>query len=348
MESANFHLHQQQEHHHLVDSSFSWSQNPILNNGTNNIISSRTFETSMGYPIENFVSHELQCLSRIKDEFSVAESYPKFLELLNTEDIHSHPYSSYLKNNDHQQISYSNGTLNQIFPTISIPSLNQCTTTTSSSSSAISSSSFDMNCLPPLNLFGSPRFDGNFNYHASLNARNHGAISYGFDRMHQTIRSPSVCPSKVTSVSTTGRTDQSSKRPATKHVDSKKTTQPKKSKFEPRSSSAPFQIRKEKLGDKIAAIQQLVSPFGKTDTASVLMEAIGYIKFLQTQVETLSVPYMKSTNKIIGGISSEGGQMEDGNTEAKRDLRSRGLCLMPLSCLSYVTDGGTEAGTLIN
>lgn len=32
--------------------------------------------------------------------------------------------------------------------------------------------------------------------------------------------------------------------------------------------------------------------------------------------------------------------MEDGNEEAKRDLRSRGLCLVPLSCLSYVTDGG--------
>ncbi|KAI3777456.1 hypothetical protein L1987_47256 [Smallanthus sonchifolius] len=331
MESANFHLHHQEEHH-LVDSSFSWSQNPILN-GTNNIISSRNFDTGMGYPIENFVSHELQCLERIKDEFSVAESYPKFLELLNcsptsnTEDLNLHPYSSYLKNNDHQQISYSNGTLSQIFPTINIPRLNQCTTT-SSSSSTISSSSFDMNCLPALNLFGSPRFDGNFNYHASLTTHNRGATSYGFDRTHQPIRRPSVCPSKITSVSTTRRTAQSSKRPASKYVDAKESTQsvpPKKSKLEPRSSSAPFQIRKEKLGDKIAAIQQLVAPFGKTDTASVLMEAIGYIKFLQTQVETLSVPYMKSTNKIIGGISSERGQIEDGNTEAKRALQSRGF-----------------------
>ncbi|KAK6131232.1 hypothetical protein DH2020_035022 [Rehmannia glutinosa] len=59
-------------------------------------------------------------------------------------------------------------------------------------------------------------------------------------------------------------------------------------------------VRKEKLGDRIAALQQLVAPFGKTDTASVLMEAIGYIKFLQNQVETLSVPYMKaSRNKYL-------------------------------------------------
>ncbi|XP_022016434.1 transcription factor bHLH110 isoform X1 [Helianthus annuus] len=404
MESANFHLHQQEDHH-LVTSSFSWSQNPILN-GTNNIINLRTLDAStnssvqdfrfpynsMGYPIENIVSHELQCRSRIKDEFSVAESYPKFLELLNgsptsnsedvhlqpysvaesyskiiellkdspmsnTEDIHLHPYSTYLKNNDHQQISYSNngsrGTLSQIFPTISVPSLNQCTTTTSSSSSsstssssAVSSTSFDMNCLPPLNLFGSPRFDhGNLNYDVSLNTHNHGDISYGFDRMLQPNQRPSACPNKMTRVSTTGRIDQSAKRPASKYVDAKETQSvaPKKSKLEPRSSSAPFQqVRKEKLGDKIAAIQQLVAPFGKTDTASVLMEAIGYIKFLQTQVETLSVPYMKSTTNKIDGISSERGRMEeDGDItdEVKRDLRSRGLCLVPLSCLSYVTDG---------
>eukprot|EP00268_Persea_americana_P022444 TRINITY_DN22358_c0_g1_i2.p1 TRINITY_DN22358_c0_g1~~TRINITY_DN22358_c0_g1_i2.p1 ORF type:complete len:120 (-),score=23.59 TRINITY_DN22358_c0_g1_i2:652-1011(-) len=43
--------------------------------------------------------------------------------------------------------------------------------------------------------------------------------------------------------------------------------------------------RKEKVGEKITALQQLVSPFGKTDTASVLSEAMGYIKFLQEQVQ---------------------------------------------------------------
>ncbi|CAN1835508.1 Transcription factor bHLH110 [Linum perenne] len=54
---------------------------------------------------------------------------------------------------------------------------------------------------------------------------------------------------------------------------------------QPRASCPPFKVRKEKLGDRIASLQQLVAPFGKTDTASVLMEAIGYIKFLQNQVE---------------------------------------------------------------
>lgn len=29
----------------------------------------------------------------------------------------------------------------------------------------------------------------------------------------------------------------------------------------------------------------------------------------------------------------------DGHEEGMTDLRSRGLCLVPMSCLSYVTDG---------
>ncbi|CAL4977263.1 unnamed protein product [Urochloa decumbens] len=116
----------------------------------------------------------------------------------------------------------------------------------------------------------------------------------------------------------------------------------KKPRVESRASSIvpPFKVRKEKLGDRIAALQQLVSPFGKTDTASVLMEAIGYIKFLQDQVETLSGPYLKSSrNKKPrttqrGSSNANGGQQE----ETRLDLRSRGLCLVPLSCTSYVTN----------
>ncbi|CAO2185241.1 unnamed protein product [Urochloa humidicola] len=116
----------------------------------------------------------------------------------------------------------------------------------------------------------------------------------------------------------------------------------KKPRVESRASTIvpSFKVRKEKLGDRIAALQQLVSPFGKTDTASVLMEAIGYIKFLQDQVETLSCPYLKSSrNKKPrttqqGSSNANGGEQE----ETRLDLRSRGLCLVPLSCTSYVTN----------
>ncbi|KAM6586130.1 hypothetical protein CsatB_013132 [Cannabis sativa] len=78
--------------------------------------------------------------------------------------------------------------------------------------------------------------------------------------------------------------------------------------------------RKENLGAKIVALQQLVSPYGKTDTASVLLEAMEYIQFLHEQVKVLSAPYLESTppTKIQ-------------EMEAFK-LRSRGLCLVPVSC----------------
>ncbi|XP_073106468.1 transcription factor bHLH18-like isoform X2 [Elaeis guineensis] len=76
-----------------------------------------------------------------------------------------------------------------------------------------------------------------------------------------------------------------------------------------------FQIRKEKLGDRIATLQQLVSPFGKTDTASVLLDAIEYIKCLQEQLTGYEI------KKEMGG---------------KEDLRSRGLCLAPISTICNV------------
>ncbi|XP_042383246.1 transcription factor bHLH112-like isoform X2 [Zingiber officinale] len=95
-----------------------------------------------------------------------------------------------------------------------------------------------------------------------------------------------------------------------------------------------FKVRKEKLGDRITALQQLVSPFGKTDTASVLQEAFEYIKFLHDQV--LSSPYLKSSNghstqqtKMISDMynSSKG----DEGKRVVLDLRSRGLCLVPIA-----------------
>ncbi|KAJ4974539.1 hypothetical protein NE237_007713 [Protea cynaroides] len=98
------------------------------------------------------------------------------------------------------------------------------------------------------------------------------------------------------------------------------------------TSSVKTQPPKVKLGDRITALQQIVSPFGKTDTASVLWEAIGYIKFLQEQVQLLSNPYMKSNaNKDPWGSLE---RKDKG--EPKLDLKSRGLCLVPISCTPQV------------
>ncbi|KAL5993467.1 hypothetical protein ACLOJK_014392 [Asimina triloba] len=68
---------------------------------------------------------------------------------------------------------------------------------------------------------------------------------------------------------------------------------PKRSRSESVAPFTTFKVRKEKLGDRINALQQLVSPFGKTDTASVLFDAIEYIKLLHDQVTVLSNPYMR-------------------------------------------------------
>ncbi|CAN4102803.1 unnamed protein product [Withania somnifera] len=97
-----------------------------------------------------------------------------------------------------------------------------------------------------------------------------------------------------------------------------------------------FKVRKEKMGDRITALQQLVSPFGKTDTASVLSEAIEYIKFLHEQVNVLSTPYMKSGASMQNQQSTtdKSNVNEEGG---KQDLRSRGLCLVPVSSTFPVT-----------
>lgn len=115
----------------------------------------------------------------------------------------------------------------------------------------------------------------------------------------------------------------------------------KRPRLENSNSTLPtFKVRKEKLGDRITALQQLVSPFGKTDTASVLWEAIVYIKSLHEQVQKLSMPYMnKGAVNSAQGVNLQAQDQMDwsGSSDAKdtdepkQDLRSRGLCLVPVS-----------------
>ncbi|PIN12299.1 hypothetical protein CDL12_15094 [Handroanthus impetiginosus] len=139
----------------------------------------------------------------------------------------------------------------------------------------------------------------------------------------------------------------------------------KKPRIQPSLAQSTFKVRKEKLGDRITALHQLVSPFGKTDTASVLLEAIGYIRFLQSQIEALSSPYLgtgsgsiRQRHPIQGErnclfpedpgqllhencIKRKGVSDLECNEEPKKDLRSRGLCLVPISC---TLDVGSENG----
>ncbi|CAL9156373.1 unnamed protein product [Musa hybrid cultivar] len=118
-----------------------------------------------------------------------------------------------------------------------------------------------------------------------------------------------------------------------KRSDENSQTQLKKSKHE-NSTVSSLQAPKVKMTDKITSLQQLVSPFGKTDTASVLFETINCIKVLQEQVQLLSNSYMKSSR--IKDHSSWGEMNKKEKAEAEADLRSKGLCLVPVSCVPQV------------
>uniref|UniRef100_A0ACD5U629 Uncharacterized protein n=1 Tax=Avena sativa TaxID=4498 RepID=A0ACD5U629_AVESA len=145
------------------------------------------------------------------------------------------------------------------------------------------------------------------------------------------------------------------------------------------SAQSTLKVRKERLGDRITALHQIVSPFGKTDTASVLQETIGYVRFLLGQIEALSYPYMGhggnngtssmqqngptgernpglfpeypgqllNHNNNTGAVQQKApGQPEQQGAKneeeaSKKDLRSRGLCLVPVSCTSHF--GGDNA-----
>ncbi|XP_062208860.1 transcription factor bHLH111-like [Phragmites australis] len=81
--------------------------------------------------------------------------------------------------------------------------------------------------------------------------------------------------------------------------------------------------RSQKLGDKITALQQLVSPYGKTDTASVLHETATCIKRLHELIQILTASYPE--------IGSPASQQDTGEEEGATGLHRRGLCLAPLS-----------------
>ncbi|KAJ7948559.1 transcription factor bHLH [Quillaja saponaria] len=99
-----------------------------------------------------------------------------------------------------------------------------------------------------------------------------------------------------------------------------------------------FKVRKVKLGDRITALQKLVSPFGKTRTDSVLVEAIEYIRFLHEQVTVLSIPYMKNNGAPIQH-QQDSSKCKISDQGPKPDLRNRGLCLVPVSSTFPVAEG---------
>ncbi|XP_022848281.1 transcription factor bHLH112-like isoform X2 [Olea europaea var. sylvestris] len=111
----------------------------------------------------------------------------------------------------------------------------------------------------------------------------------------------------------------------------------KRPRLETPSPLPTFKVRKEKLGDRITALQQLVSPFGKTDTASVLQEAIEYIKFLHDQV--LIAPYKTNVPPVQRQQTAGKLKNQEGS---ELNLKSRGLCLVPISSTFLISAENTS------
>ncbi|XP_062189086.1 transcription factor bHLH68-like isoform X3 [Phragmites australis] len=90
---------------------------------------------------------------------------------------------------------------------------------------------------------------------------------------------------------------------------------PKKARVQTSSSAqSTLKVRKERLGDRITALQQIVSPFGKALSYPYLGHGTGNGNSMQQQTDA-----------------------ENGG-EGKKDLTSRGLCLVPVSCTSHLPD----------
>ncbi|KAA8544919.1 hypothetical protein F0562_019686 [Nyssa sinensis] len=127
------------------------------------------------------------------------------------------------------------------------------------------------------------------------------------------------------------------------------------------------QLRRERISERMKALQELVPSVNKTDKAAMLDEIVDYVKFLRLQVKVLSMSRLGGTGAVAqlvsdGSLSSiEGESMEGGTNEqawekwttdgteqkvaklmeedvgaAMQFLQSKALCIMPISLASAI------------
>ncbi|CAL4966179.1 unnamed protein product [Urochloa decumbens] len=111
---------------------------------------------------------------------------------------------------------------------------------------------------------------------------------------------------------------------------------PKKARVHTSSSAqSTLKVRKERLGDRITALHQIVSPFGKVFSFPYLGHGNG--SSMQQQHTVASLLNHSNSNVTV---EAEGPTEQDegnvGDADNKKDLRSRGLCLVPVSCTSHL------------
>ncbi|KFK32666.1 hypothetical protein AALP_AA6G272900 [Arabis alpina] len=129
-------------------------------------------------------------------------------------------------------------------------------------------------------------------------------------------------------------------------------------------------LRRERIAERMKALQELVPNGNKTDKASMLDEIIDYVKFLQLQVKVLSMSRLGAAASVSSQISEAGGSqgnassavaggnqpvagnanesvtmtehqvaklMEEDMGSAMQYLQGKGLCLMPISLASAIS-----------
>uniref|UniRef100_A0A7C9E917 BHLH domain-containing protein n=2 Tax=Opuntia streptacantha TaxID=393608 RepID=A0A7C9E917_OPUST len=138
-------------------------------------------------------------------------------------------------------------------------------------------------------------------------------------------------------------------------------------------------LRRERIAERIRALQELVPSVNKTDRAAMLDEIVDYVKFLRLQVKVLSMSRLGGAGAVVPLVTdmpissveeegSDGGQgqpvwekwsndgterqvaklMEENVGAAMQFLQSKALCIMPISLASAIYHTQPpDAGSLI-
>ncbi|KVG57991.1 Myc-type, basic helix-loop-helix (bHLH) domain-containing protein [Cynara cardunculus var. scolymus] len=127
------------------------------------------------------------------------------------------------------------------------------------------------------------------------------------------------------------------------------------------------QLRRERIAERMRALQELVPSCNKTDKAAMLDEILDYVKFLRLQVKVLSMSRLGGAGAVaqlvsdvplqsVEGDASENGYnqpawenwsnddterevaklMEEDVGAAMQFLQSKALCIMPISLASLI------------
>ncbi|XVF42189.1 hypothetical protein PTKIN_Ptkin01aG0340000 [Pterospermum kingtungense] len=125
-------------------------------------------------------------------------------------------------------------------------------------------------------------------------------------------------------------------------------------------------LRRERIAERMKALQELVPSCNKTDRAAMLDEIVDYVKFLRLQVKVLSMSRLGAAGAVaqlvadvplasVEGDGAEGGNqpawekwsndgteqqvaklMEEDIGAAMQFLQSKALCIMPISLASVI------------